>query len=422
MKDMKRSKLEPGLLQVFRWLVAGQLILLLLSFFGQYLQADPWRLRYPLLGIMETGLLLLYLTWPWLRRQLGRFYLPIALSIASVGPIVTQALTVALRVRRGVPGVEATTDAWRLILVLFIPLILVAWQYDFGSVIAFSIGTTALDIFLMVALAVVGRFRPGGVIGLILIRMLLFALVGYIVARLMRDQRAQRRALAEANARLTRYSSTLEQLAISQERNRLARELHDTLAHSLSAVAVQLEAMRSVWDEDPIVAREMLDRSLHITRQGLGETRRAIRALRSTPLEDLGLALALGQLAESVAQRAGLALTLDLPERVDTLPPEVEQGVYRIAAEAMENVARHAEATRLVVRLEWEESTLTLMVEDDGRGFDTGAPPLEGRYGLQGMRERAKVIGGELSIESRPDEGTVVKLVVGGTHGSRSDL
>ena len=412
MGSMKRTSLEPGLLQVFRLFVGGRLVLLLLSLCAQLIQREPRILRYPLPGIVGSVLLLGYLSWPWLRDRMGKAYLPLALAAASAGPIIEYALTVGLRLMAGVPGADAIADVWQLILVLFIPLILVAWQYDLKSVIVFCAGTAMLDWALLVPLTIMWRSRLGTVAGLVFVRSLLFALVGYVVVRLMKGQRAQREALAQANDKLARYAATLEQLAISRERNRLARELHDTLAHTLSAVAVQLEATSALWDDDPAAARDMLERSLEATRDGLGEARRAIHALRATPLEDLGLALAIRHLAESVAVRAGLALDLQGPEQINDLGPQVEQAVYRIATEALANVTRHANARHLTVRLDQASGRMTLTVSDDGCGFDAANPPPDGQYGLRGMRERAEMIGGALEIESRPGNGTTVRLTV----------
>ncbi|MCD6287225.1 MAG: hypothetical protein J7M39_15055, partial [Anaerolineae bacterium] len=367
---MTRSSLEPGLLKVFRWFAIGRLGLLLLAVVSNLLPAESRVLRYPIFGIVESVLLLVVLTWPWLRDRLGRACLPLALVLASGGAIVEHALTVGLRLLQGVQGSEAMTDAWQLILVLFVPLILVAWQYSFPTVLVFVLVTTGLDFSLTVILAVAARYRAASPITVMFLRALVYGLVGYVVVQLMQAQRAQRAALAEANAQLARYATTLEQLTLSRERNRMARELHDTLAHSLSAVAVQLEATRSLWDEDPVGARGMLDRSLAMTRHGLSEARRAIRALRAIPLEDLGLALALRQAAALVAERGGLRLELAVEDSVDGLPPEVAQVVYRVAMEAMENVVRHAAANVLDVSLVEAGEHWVLTVTDDGRGFD----------------------------------------------------
>jgi len=404
--------MEPGLLKVFQWFAAGRLVLALLALAGRLWQAEARVIRFPLLGIAESAVLLVVLTWPWLRERLGGPFLPLALGIASVGPIATHALTVGLRVWHGVPGAEAMSDAWQLILALFVPLILVAWQYSFPVVVVYILAATGLDFTLVVVLAVAGRYRPTAAVTLMLLRALVYALVGYVVAQLMQAQRSQQAALAEANAQLARYATTLEQLTVSRERNRMARELHDTLAHSLSAVAVQLEATRALWDQDGAQARGMLVRSLEMTRHGLREARRAIQALRAAPLEDLGLAVALRQLASAAAERAGLGLALAVDDRADGIAPEASQAIYRIATEAMENVVRHAGGATMRVTLEPVGGGWLLAVVDDGQGFDPSDGRDDGRFGLQGMRERAELLGAELTVESERGVGTAVWLTL----------
>jgi len=240
-------------------------------------------------------------------------------------------------------------------------------------------------------------------------RAILTMFVGYIVSNLIEEQRIQRRDLAEANRKLVRYAVTLEQLTISRERNRLARELHDTLAHALSGLAVQLDAIAAVWDDIPPRAEAMLERALSIARIGLDETRRALGDLRATPLEDLGLGLAVRALAEDIAARGGLALDLDVPEQMYNLSPEVQQCYYRVAQEALENVARHADARRVGVSLRQADARLTLQVSDDGLGFEDQEVDPE-RFGLRGMRERAELIGGTLTVASHAGQGTTVRL------------
>jgi signal transduction histidine kinase len=413
---VKQSSLEPGLVQIFRLFVGGRLALLSLSLLGKLTQPLPLVLRFPFLGILETLFLLGYLSWPWLQRQMGRAYLSFALLIASSAPILEAAFAMVVRLARGVSGANAISDVWQLILVLFIPLILTSWQYSFRSVLTFSLGTALLELGIMVLIRLRLPFPIMNIVRLVLIRTVLFVLVGYVIVRLVKEQRAQRQALAQANAQLTRYATTLEQLAVSRERNRLARELHDTLAHSLSAVAVQLEATNALWDQDLTAARDMLEQSLQATRRGLSEARRAIQALRATPLEDLGLALAIRNLAESAANRGGLTLHWQGDDQVNILEPDVEQSVYRIAEEALVNVVRHAGARHLTVQLDQERGqsnrALRLVISDDGQGFDMSRPSQEGRYGLKGMIERAALIGGALAVESEPGAGTTVRLVV----------
>src|SRR5262249_53505612 len=192
-----------------------------------------------------------------------------------------------------------------------------------------------------------------------------FVPVGYAVARFVDGLRRQRQAVAEANARLTHYAATLEELAISRERNRLSHELHDTLAHGLSSRAVQLAAMRAFWDGRPAAARAMLADALAEPRTGLREARRAIAALRASPVEDLGLVRAVRELAASAAARGGLELELRVAESIPGLTEEAEHAVYRVAAEALTNVVRHAAAKHLTVELEGSDPSVKLLVADD---------------------------------------------------------
>jgi len=174
---------------------------------------------------------------------------------------------------------------------------------------------------------------------------------------------------------------------------------------------VQLDAISAVWDP-PERAQAMLERSLSIARVGLDETRRALQALRATPLEEVGLVLAIQELAESVTARNGWTLTLDLPEQLGALSPEVEQCYYRVAQEALENVSQHADAHNITLSLSRNETGLILEISDDGVGFPQDAEA-DQSFGIKGMRERAELIGGTLEMESHPGQGTTVRLCSG---------
>jgi signal transduction histidine kinase len=407
MTDAAPRPVEPGILQLFRIFVALEILLLLLR---MGLEA-AFRADFPLVrpawpGLTFLALQLGYLSWPRLERALGRLYLPIAL-LASIGlTIASAAAGLRLRLDAGIRAEELVRGSWILIVVLLVPLIIVAWQYGWPWVLWFCALTVGTELALTLPLA--GRgFSQTTLVVIALVRCIFFLPVGYAVARLARAQREQRAALAEANARLARYAATLEELAVSRERGRLAHELHDTLAHGLSSVAVQLEAMRALWRSQPEAARGMLSEALQTTRNALGEARRAIGALRASPLQDLGLADAVRALARSEAARGGLVLDLEV-DSFEEQDGDVEHAVYRIAAEALANVLRHAQARGVNVKLQRGR----LLVADDGRGFDAAAPLDEGRFGLYGMRERARMIGAALDIESVPGKGTTVRLTL----------
>jgi signal transduction histidine kinase len=152
----------------------------------------------------------------------------------------------------------------------------------------------------------------------------------------------------------------------------------------------------------------MLGTIQDMTRQGVQEARRSLHALRASPLEDLGLIQALRQLADSAAEQAGLTLTLDMPDHLQSVRPDIEQHCYRIAEEALTNVVRHANARTLTIRLWQQKGILNLHIKDDGVGFDPAT--VNDQHGLQGMRERVVLIGGELELESQPGNGTTLCL------------
>ncbi len=403
-----QRELEPGLLSVFSMYIIVRLGVILGSafiYFAWYgFSLDPSLAPYVTLFLVDILFLITFLSWSWLRRHLGRFYLPMAVAVASAIPIIEARYLYVLY------GDGSAARLWLVFPFLSVPLILIAWQYEYRHVVIYCLSTAIFETLLILTIQ-----RPEGrglasEAEMILARSAFFILVGYIVCNLVEEQREQRRALAEANQKLLRYTSTLEELTISQERNRLARELHDTLAHTLAALAVQLEAIATVWQVTPERAARMLDRALDTTRSGLDETRRALQSLRATPLDDLGLALAVQHLAQNVAERGGLALEANIAKQIPALSPEVEQCFYRVTQEALDNVAKHAGAQRIAVSLQQDSGQLLLTVSDDGVGFATDAVASEYRFGLQGMHERAELIGATLEIESSPGQGTTVRL------------
>jgi signal transduction histidine kinase len=405
---MNDHALEPGLLPIFRAYVFVRLAAMtLVAVIYAVWIGVPFELAIlptAALFLGETVFLFVFLSRPWLQRHLGRFYLPLALVVASAGPILE------IRYILGVYGSERLLEFWLIFPFLTVPLILTAWQYNFGYVLIYCVGTALLEITLVKLSSTTRAIHALFDGGAIVTRSLFFMFIGYIVFQLMSEQRRHRRELAEANRKLVRYAATLEQLSVIRERNRLARELHDTLAHTLSGLAVQLDALATVWQPLPPKAERMLEHALLTTREGLDETRRALQDLRAAPLDDLGLSLALSHLARNFAERLGLSLSLEIQEDLENLAPEVEQAYYRVTQEALDNVARHAEARSVAVSLKQVDGRLTLTVADDGRGIapDTELP--KDRFGIQGMRERAALIGGTLDIEAHVGQGTTLRL------------
>jgi len=230
---------------------------------------------------------------------------------------------------------------------------------------------------------------------------------------LIKTQRMQRRRLMEANVILSDHTHTLEQLAVSRERNRLARELHDTLAHTLSSQVLTLEALKlSVNPEDQELTHS-LNQLIDNSRHGLDETRRALNDLRARHLEDLGLVSALKNMLQEAASRGNCAASYSISDTLPLLTAKQEQVIYRIAQEALENIIRHANAKSMMLSLQYEKSTLTLKISDDGSGFDQEKIKNKNRLGIKGMRERAADIGGTLSLETKPRYGTTIQVKFG---------
>jgi two-component system, NarL family, sensor histidine kinase UhpB len=194
--------------------------------------------------------------------------------------------------------------------------------------------------------------------------------------------------------------------AQEQERARVARDLHDEVNQSLTGLLLRLEALR---EESPPELRDQLEETKGVANQAMRELLSLARQLRPTALDDLGLAAALEGQVEQM-QEAGLAATLDIDDDLPGLPDDVQLVVYRVAQEALANAARHSGAGRIEVRLRCLAEAVELTVCDDGEGF--AFDRAEHGLGIAGMRERALLVGGELTIESRPGQGTTVRLTV----------
>jgi len=432
-----KSELKPGLINTYRllsWVLVGISILQVLSHLVRLRLSD--MAIHPV-WIMPFGniLILCLLYWPWAMKKAGKYFFPLLVTLATLGSILRTYLISMIRIAPtvtisiligGTPDLLMPLEmyelnliiaSWQLIPLLFIPLIMVAWQYHFKAVVAYIFGATFLDIlvylfFLSGSVTVVSMVSMTGVW---FTRTLTFLVVGFLVSRMMAAQRQQQNELKQANQELLGYAMTLEQLTTTRERNRLARELHDTLAHTLSSLSVQLNAVQSLWEKNKNAAQQGLNTAISTTRSGLDETRRALKALRTAPLEDLGLCLAIKEMAQSAADRCGATLTMQIPEIPFEIPPNHSQAFYRAAQEALENIVRHSEAAHITLGLTHAEDTLTLEIIDDGVGFDPQHIPSD-TYGLLGLQERAGLIGGECIIESHPGHGTSILFRAGVTH------
>jgi signal transduction histidine kinase len=235
---------------------------------------------------------------------------------------------------------------------------------------------------------------------------LVFAAV--ITELLQREQRI-RSELAEAHERLRDYAAQAERLATAQERNRVARDIHDGLGHSLTVVQMQVKAARAVLPADPDKADAVLAKAQQQSEEALAAVRRSVRALRE-PRATGPLPEALTALAEE-ASAAGLPTRFSQSGTARPLPDEMQEALYRAAQEGLTNVRKHAEATRADLLLDYGEAAVRVEVRDDGTGAGGTETP---GFGLVGLRERAAHLGGRLHLESAPGKGSTLTMEVPG--------
>jgi signal transduction histidine kinase len=211
-------------------------------------------------------------------------------------------------------------------------------------------------------------------------------------------------ALGQANTRLREYAAQAEELATAKERNRLAREIHDTLGHYLTVINVQLEAAQVVMDSDRDRAVAAVAKAQGLAKDGLAEVRRSVAALRAPPVESRPLPEVLAALAEE-CRAGGLVVEYEVAGAPRRLAMPAETALYRAAQEALTNVRKHARASRVDLRLDYTAPAgVRLTVQDNGVGAPSGAER-EGRFGLVGMRERVHLLGGEVRIQTGPGQG-----------------
>jgi len=202
------------------------------------------------------------------------------------------------------------------------------------------------------------------------------------------------------------------EMAVTAERNRLAREIHDTLVQSFAGIVLHTEALGSSLGANNLRIRRTLSQIQQLARSGLDEARRSVQALRPKMLEGRTLAEALEAAAEHLCE-TGLFCSLIQRGMVFKLPADVQNEMFRIAQEAMTNVSKHAQAKSVWITLEFKDNQAILTVRDDGIGFAaTDSPKPKGGYGLFTMRERARRVGGQIEITNPTGGGTAIRVLV----------
>ena len=226
--------------------------------------------------------------------------------------------------------------------------------------------------------------------------------------------RAESQSLLEdlrmAHEKLQRYAAQAEELAVSEERNRLAREMHDTLGHRLTVSIVQLEGAERLVDVEPKRAQEMVATVKEQMRAALSELRQAVATLREPLQADLSITNALKSLGQNFQTATEIEVTMAFAHNIPQLPNEYRVAIYRAAQEALTNIQRHAQAkkVRMSLLLDKKENRVDLTLIDNGIGLPEKADKLG--FGLRGIQERAAQLDGIMRLESNPEGGAKICL------------
>jgi signal transduction histidine kinase len=221
--------------------------------------------------------------------------------------------------------------------------------------------------------------------------------------------------LNATHAQLQTYVDQVEELTVARERNRMARDIHDTLGHYLTVLNVQIETAQKLSGRDAARSQEALATAKRLASECLAEVRRSVAALRPAALDDVALPEAIGRLVDDLRRGSGLTIHVET-HAAGTLSPAVEVTVYRVIQEALTNVRKHAQAQNVWVQIEWDPAWISASVRDDGRGAPSarhhGDSSLSAGFGLQGMGERVSAVGGTLEAHTAPGAGFCVVMRV----------
>jgi len=216
------------------------------------------------------------------------------------------------------------------------------------------------------------------------------------------------RQLEIANHQLAEYAAQAEELAATQERNRLARQIHDNLGHYLTIVNVQIEAAKVTCESDSPRALDALDKAQNLVRKGLSSVRESVSALRVSPVENRPLEDALAELIEE-SRVSGIATEFKMIGGARSVEPKSALALYRVVQEGLTNIRKHANASQVGVELDFSQAdTIRLRLRDDG----AGSSDTSGGFGLIGLRERVQFLDGEFKIETQPGQGFQIEVTL----------
>lgn len=242
--------------------------------------------------------------------------------------------------------------------------------------------------------------------------LLLALLIGFFVTALARQTAARDQTLAALEATRAELADTARHAGALAERERLAADLHDTIAQGFTGIVMQLEAAEQALDTDPDAAADHLDRAKHAARDSLGELRRAVHAVRPEALERGDLAQAIERITHRWSQQTGIEATMTTTGIPRPLAPDTEVALLRTAQEGLANIVKHARAHTVQLQLTYALEQIVLTVCDDGVGFEPETAAADGGIGLDGLAGRLDALGGALTVNSAPGLGTTLVAAV----------
>ena len=419
---MNQENLNQRIIPLLRLSIFIQIFIYLIDFnFQPRRSGQPAQLLLfessAIIPVILMSLILVALFIPTIQKKISHKSILVILFAQTFITIGSRFLF-SLAANRIFPSPAIGLSRWDTLIFLILPLIYIAWQYPFTYVITFCGVVTITEIIPTILLThnEWNWFFIAINISSIIGRGLILVLIGWIESRLVELQRNQQRQLEISNRKLRKYALTAERLAQSHERNRIARELHDTLAHTLSSVSVQLEAVKVLFEVNPGESQKLLSKTIENTRNGLKETRRTLKDLRSSQLESLGLVGAINNVIQSSQQRTGIQIDASLGKDLDSLDDETSHSIFRIVQEAIENIIRHSNASHASLMLQNNKNEIHLTINDNGSGFSKKIIHDNESYGIRGMRERVEALGGIFAIESQPQKGTRVEVILEKDH------
>ena len=222
-------------------------------------------------------------------------------------------------------------------------------------------------------------------------------------------ERQMRQKLADANEQLKEYSQKIEELATVQERNRIARDIHDSLGHALTSLNIQMQTAVKLWDKEPTLAHSFLTQAQSLGKTAMQEVRKSISTLREDGREEKPLEARIETLVDDYRKGTGLFICTNI-SRCSSVSKPVAKTIYRIIQESLTNIFKYAEATEVKIQLKTTSEQLSLTIEDNGKGFDLKKK--RSGFGLRGMQERVTTVNGRFELITSPKNGCRIEVKI----------